>query len=74
MSKNGMTARGFRRHLDLLGLNQQQAAELLGKTDRTIRRYASGEVDVPTTVERFLMTFQPRRARITRTDRPRINR
>lgn len=37
----------FRQLLEKAGLNQRQAAEVLEVTDRTLRRYVSGNTPVP---------------------------
>jgi DNA-binding transcriptional regulator YiaG len=42
-----MTPTKFRNLLAKSGLNQQQAAEVLQVTDRTMRRWVSGETPVP---------------------------
>ena len=40
----------LRKLLDKAGLTQTEAARLVGLTDRTMRRYASGETKVPRVV------------------------
>lgn len=49
-----MTADQYRDALEALGLTQGAAAQLLGVDDRTSRRWACGERDVPPPAERFL--------------------
>lgn len=49
-----MTADEYRDAIDKLGLSQVAAAKLLGVDDRTSRRWASGERDVPAPAQRFL--------------------
>lgn len=49
-----MTSDEYREALDALGLTQNAAAKLLGVDDRTSRRWACGERDIPPPAERFL--------------------
>lgn len=49
-----MTDEQYRRALDKLGINQVEAAKLLGVDDRTSRRWALGERGVPGPVAHFL--------------------
>lgn len=49
-----MTADDYRDALARLDLSQVAAARLLGVDDRTSRRWATGERDVPPPAERFL--------------------
>ncbi len=49
-----MTSDDYRAAIESLGLSQLGAARLLGVNDRTSRRWASGEQDVPPPAERFL--------------------
>ena len=49
-----MTADDYRKAIEALGLSQVAAAHLLGVDERTSRRWASGERDVPAPAERFL--------------------
>jgi hypothetical protein len=49
-----MTTAEFRAALDRLGLTQVEAARLFGANARTARRWALGEVPVPTTVAMLL--------------------
>lgn len=49
-----MTAEQYRKAIDRLGLSQVAAAELLGVDERTSRRWAIGERDIPAPVVRFL--------------------
>ena len=49
-----MTADEYRDAIALLDLSQVAAARLLGVDDRTSRRWATGERDVPPPAERFL--------------------
>jgi DNA-binding transcriptional regulator YiaG len=44
----------YREAIEALGLSQVAAARLLGVDDRTSRRWASGERDVPPPAVRFL--------------------
>lgn len=50
-----MTPNTFRELLDRLGLSQVGAASLFGVNDRTARRWASGEQDIPQAVALALM-------------------
>lgn len=45
-----MTPTQFRKALERLGLSQVAAARFLGIGDRTSRRWASGDVEVPRAV------------------------
>ena len=49
-----MTHTEFRDTLSALGLNKTRAARLLGVNERTPRRWAKGEQDIPPPVVRFL--------------------
>lgn len=49
-----MTADEYRAAIEHLGLSQVAAARLLGVDDRTSRRWASGDREVPPPAERFL--------------------
>ena len=49
-----MTAAQFVKALDDLGISKEEASLLLGTDERTPRRWASGERDVPGPVVRFL--------------------
>lgn len=49
-----MTASEYRNALERLGLTQVAGARLLGVDDRTSRRWALGERDVPEPAARFL--------------------
>lgn len=49
-----MTSDEYRDTIDQLGLTQGAAAKLLGVDDRTSRRWACGERDIPPPAERFL--------------------
>jgi DNA-binding transcriptional regulator YiaG len=49
-----VTADEYRSAIERLGLSQVAAAKLLGVDDRTSRRWASGERDVPHPAARFL--------------------
>lgn len=49
-----MTHRQYRKALDTLGISQRAAANLLGIDERTSRRFALGEREVPRTIARFL--------------------
>lgn len=49
-----MTPDEYRDVLDQLGLSQIAAARLLGVDERTSRRWASGERDIPPPAQRFL--------------------
>lgn len=49
-----MTSDEYREAIDSLGLSQVGAARLLGVDERTSRRWANGERDIPPPAERFL--------------------
>lgn len=49
-----MTSDEYRDALEALGLTQGAGAKLLGVDDRTSRRWACGERDIPPPAERFL--------------------
>ena len=49
-----MTPDEYREALEALDLTQAGAARLLGVDDRTSRRWACGERDIPPPAERFL--------------------
>jgi len=44
----------YREMIERLGLSQKAAARLLGVDERTSRRWACGERDIPPPVARFL--------------------
>lgn len=46
-----MTAAQLKRLLDKGGLSQRAAAKEIGVNERTMRKYVSGELDIPRTVE-----------------------
>lgn len=50
----GLSPDEYRTAIEALGLSQIAAARLLGVDDRTSRRWANGERDVPPPAERFL--------------------
>jgi DNA-binding transcriptional regulator YiaG len=49
-----MTADEYRAAIETLGLSQVAASKLLGVDERTSRRWANGERDVPPPAARFL--------------------
>jgi transcriptional regulator with XRE-family HTH domain len=49
-----MTGDEYRNAIAALGLQQTEAARLLGVDERTSRRWASGEREIPPPVARFL--------------------
>lgn len=49
-----MTSDEYRAALEVLELTQSGAARLLGVDDRTSRRWACGERDIPPPAQRFL--------------------
>jgi DNA-binding transcriptional regulator YiaG len=49
-----MTPDEYRETIERLGLSQVRAALLLGVDERTSRRWAIGERDIPPPAERFL--------------------
>jgi DNA-binding transcriptional regulator YiaG len=49
-----VTSDEYRAALETLGLTQGGGARLLGVDDRTSRRWACGERDIPPPAERFL--------------------
>jgi DNA-binding transcriptional regulator YiaG len=49
-----MTPDQYRSTIETLGLSQIAAARLLGVDERTSRRWANGERDIPPPAERFL--------------------
>jgi DNA-binding transcriptional regulator YiaG len=49
-----MTPEQYRAAIEQLGLSQVAAAKLLGVDERTSRRWANGERDVPPPAARFL--------------------
>lgn len=49
-----MTSDEYRETIETLGLTQNGAARLLGVDERTSRRWALGERDIPPPAERFL--------------------
>lgn len=49
-----MTPDEYRTALDALGLSQAGGARLLGVDERTSRRWACGERDIPPPAQRFL--------------------
>ena len=50
-----MTPLEFRQLLHGLGLAYRQFSDLCGNSDRTIRRWASGRLDIPEDVSRLLL-------------------
>jgi hypothetical protein len=50
-----MTADQYRATIDKLGLSQQGAGRFLNVGERTARRYATGESEIPTAVSRLLL-------------------
>jgi hypothetical protein len=63
-----MTNDQYRGAIDLLGLNQQQAARLLGSNERTSRRWALGERPVPPLVSKVLRYMIAKRIKPERFD------
>jgi transcriptional regulator with XRE-family HTH domain len=55
--KSSMSATEYRDALAKLGLTQVGAARLMGVSDRTSRRWASGEQDIPPPVERLIRAY-----------------
>ena len=53
-SVTDMTAKQFCSGLEKLGLSQVGAAKLLGITDRTSRRYAAGDAEIPEPTAKLL--------------------
>ena len=49
-----MTPTDFRSTLARLGLSQTGASSVLGVSDRQVRRWASGDIDVPQPVVKIL--------------------
>jgi DNA-binding transcriptional regulator YiaG len=49
-----MTPTDFRNTLARLGLSQTGASRVLGVSDRQVRRWASGDIDVPQPVVKIL--------------------
>jgi DNA-binding transcriptional regulator YiaG len=49
-----VTSDEYRKTIDKLGLTQGGAARLLGVDERTSRRWANGERDIPPPAQRFL--------------------
>lgn len=49
-----MTAKQFIAAIDALELSQVRAAKVLGLTDRTARRYAAGDAEVPEPTAKLL--------------------
>lgn len=49
-----MTPDEYRSTIETLGLSQVAAARLLGVDERTSRRWANGERDIPPRADRFL--------------------
>ena len=45
----------FRQYLHGLGLNHQNVSALVGVQDRTVRRWASGRIDIPEDVSSLLL-------------------
>ena len=58
-----MTPDVFRLTLDKLGLSHEAAADKLDVTVRTIRRYASGETEIPQAVILALKYLQTQRSK-----------
>ncbi len=54
-----MTSDAFRAHLVRLGLTQVGAARLLKVDARTVRRWATGDCDVPESVALLLPRLTP---------------
>jgi hypothetical protein len=46
-----MTKRELRRLIEGADLSQAKAARLIGLTDRSMRRYLAGDVEIPLSVE-----------------------
>lgn len=53
-SSDRMTGTAYRKAIEALRCSQLEAAELLGVDERTSRRWANDERDVPAPVARFL--------------------
>jgi DNA-binding transcriptional regulator YiaG len=49
-----VTAEDFRAAINRLGYGQRSFAEYVGANERTVRRWASGEQDIPQWVPRML--------------------
>ena len=54
-----MTPDAFRAELTRLGLSQVQAARFLSVDPRTLRRWASGEIEIPGSVALLLPRLKP---------------
>ena len=52
--RQSVTADQYRATIETLGLSQAAAARLLGVDERTSRRWANGERDIPPPAQRFL--------------------
>jgi DNA transposition AAA+ family ATPase len=46
-----MTRKQLRKLIEDAGLSQAKAARLIGLTDRSMRRYLAGDVEIPRSVE-----------------------
>lgn len=57
-----MTPDQFRTELERLGLTQVGAARVMGYDPRTVRRWASGSLEVPRVVELLLPLMTPEAA------------
>lgn len=55
-----MTPEDFRAHIARLGYSQAGFARHVGKNERTVRRWAKGEIDVPGWVELMLTGKLPK--------------
>ena len=64
-----MTADEYRAALDALGLTQAGAGHFLGYNERTSRRWADGELEVPLVVEKFLRLMLARHIKPDQVDR-----
>jgi hypothetical protein len=61
-----MTKTQFGAALDRLGLTQVGAARLFGYDERTIRRWASGELPVPRIIEVVLYLIETFKVKVSR--------
>ena len=61
-----MTPDELRAQLDRLGLTQVGAARLLDVDERTVRRWATGNVPIPRAVEMLLPLLSPVPAKLKR--------
>jgi len=55
-----LTPDGFRNLLSEIGLSQQEAARLIGVTERAIRRWARGDAPIPDIVHEGLLKVRDR--------------